>query len=111
MNNEKKKRMSLAEKWESLTFADNYIFCKVLEDNPDVTKEILELLLDIKIDHIEQPRKENSLQVDFMSKRIQTGALILKSRHPTFQILQNGPDTTRGLWMWTIYNVAKTIRS
>ena len=67
---EKKKRMTLAEKWESLTFADNYIFCKVLEDNPDVTKEILELLLDIKIDHIEQPRKENSLQVDFMSKGI-----------------------------------------
>ena len=46
------------EKWNSLTLANNFIFCKVLEENPDVCKELLEMLLDIKIDRIEQPKSE-----------------------------------------------------
>lgn len=56
MQNENK--LSSAEKWEKLTFADNYIFCKVMETNPDVCKEMLELLLNIKIERIEIPKTE-----------------------------------------------------
>ena len=48
-----KHKLSPAEKWERLTFADDFIFCRVLEKNLDVTKEILELLLDIQIDRVE----------------------------------------------------------
>ena len=58
------------EKWESLTLADNFIFCKVMEDNPDVCKELLEMLLEIKIDRIEKPVSERNFKVDFDSKGI-----------------------------------------
>ena len=34
--------------WEELTFTDNFIFCKVMEDE-SLCKELLETLLDIKI--------------------------------------------------------------
>lgn len=47
------KKLTLAEKWEKLTFSDNYIFCKVMELNHDVCKEMLELLLNIEIERIE----------------------------------------------------------
>lgn len=32
-------KLSPAEKWKRLTFADNYIFCKVMETNSDVCKK------------------------------------------------------------------------
>ena len=30
--------------WEELTFADNYLFCKILESEPEICRQILELL-------------------------------------------------------------------
>lgn len=40
----------------------NFIFCKVLEENPDVSKKLLEMLLNIKIDRIEKTCSEYSLK-------------------------------------------------
>ncbi len=33
--------------YEELTIADDFMFCKILQDNPDLTKELLELILDV----------------------------------------------------------------
>ena len=75
------KNLSPAEKWESLTFANNFIFCKVLEDNPDITKEILELLLDIQIDHIEQPASQKEVCVVHSDGNLSAGpSLALSSK-------------------------------
>lgn len=35
--------------YEELDFTDDFMFCKVLADNPDICKELLELILGIKI--------------------------------------------------------------
>mgnify|MGYP004500358583 CR=1 FL=1 len=59
-----------AEKWERATLADNFIFCKVMTANPDLCKELLELLLNIKIERIEIPVSERSFKVDYDSKGI-----------------------------------------
>ena len=59
-----------AQKWERLTLADNFIFCKVLEDNPEVCRHLIEILLNIKIDRIEKPAAEKSLKTDFISRGI-----------------------------------------
>ena len=40
-----------SKKWEDLTIADNFIFCKVME-NESLCKELLEILLGIKIEKI-----------------------------------------------------------
>lgn len=58
------------EKWEDLTLANNFIFCKVMEDNPDVCKQLLELLLNIKIERLERADAEKSLKIDYMSRGI-----------------------------------------
>ena len=63
-----KKRLSPAEMWESLTFADDFIFCRVLEKNLDVAKEILELLLDIQIDRVELSSAQKDCKTDYLSK-------------------------------------------
>ena len=57
------KNLTPLEKWERMTLADNFIFCKVMEENPEVCKELLEMLLDIKIDRIETPKSEYFIKV------------------------------------------------
>ena len=63
-------KLPVFEKWEDLTLANNFIFCKVMEENPDVAKELLELLLDIKIDRLERPQSEKHFKTDFVSRGI-----------------------------------------
>ena len=41
------------EKWKNATIANNFIFYKVMRNNPEVCKELLEILLEMEIDHIE----------------------------------------------------------
>ena len=53
--------MMYFKKFEDLTFADHYIFEKVLHENQDICQELLEMLLKIKIDHIEYPEIEKTI--------------------------------------------------
>ncbi len=57
------------EKWEHATIANNFIFYKVMHNNPDVCKELLEILLQIKIDHIDMKQEETVL-VDYGKKGV-----------------------------------------
>ena len=59
----------LAEKWKNATIANNFIFYKVMHNNPDVCKELLEILLQIKIDHIVM-QTEETIEVDYDKKGI-----------------------------------------
>ncbi|MBQ3670316.1 MAG: hypothetical protein II921_02420, partial [Treponema sp.] len=47
------KNLSPEEKWESLTFANNFLFCRILESEPEICRRILEILLHIKIERLE----------------------------------------------------------
>ena len=58
------------DSWESLTIRDNFIFSKVMETNPDLCRRIIEIILDIKIDHIEYLEREQTLQTRLDSKGI-----------------------------------------
>ncbi len=61
--------LKLEEKWKNATIANNFIFYKVMRNNPDVCKELLEILLQIKIDHIEM-QTEETIEVDYGKKGV-----------------------------------------
>lgn len=63
------KELSPEKKWEQATIANNFIFYKVMRNNPDVCKELLEILLEIKIDHIDM-RQEEEVAIDYGKKAI-----------------------------------------
>ena len=67
--NETNREQTPEEKWEKATIANNFIFYKVVHNNPDVCKELLEILLQIKIDHIEM-HTEESVQIDYDKKGV-----------------------------------------
>ena len=63
------KEQTLEEKWQNVTIANNFIFYKVMYNNPDVCKELLEILLEIKIDHIVM-RQEEEIAIDYGKKGV-----------------------------------------
>ena len=67
--NESQMSLTPQEKWERATIANNFIFYKVMRNNPDVCKELLEILLEFKIERIEMSQEE-VVDIDFASKGI-----------------------------------------
>ena len=63
------KELTPEEKWEQATIANNFIFYKVMRNNPDVCKELLEILLEMEIDHI-QMKQEETVEIDYGKKGI-----------------------------------------
>ncbi len=47
----------LIEEWNTMPFSKNFMFCKVMENEP-LCRYALEILLGIKIDHLEYPEQE-----------------------------------------------------
>ena len=68
-NDNKNDELNLEAKWKNATIANNFIFYKVMYNNPDVCKELLEILLQIKIDHITM-HTEESIEVDYGKKGV-----------------------------------------
>ncbi len=64
------KTKSSTKSWEELTFADNFLFCKILESEPELCRQLLELLLHIKIDHLEVPQMERTMQEGIETKSV-----------------------------------------
>ena len=62
--------------WDELTFADNFMFCKILESEPEICKRLLELLLHIEIDHLEAPSAEHTMQESPDSKSVRFDVLV-----------------------------------
>ncbi|WP_318720864.1 Rpn family recombination-promoting nuclease/putative transposase [Treponema sp.] len=60
---------TLEQKWQNATIANNFIFYKIMRNNPDICKELLEILLEFKIDHIEM-RQEEEVAIDYGKKGI-----------------------------------------
>lgn len=56
--------------WDELTFANNFLFCKILESEPDLCRRILEILLRIKIERLEVPQSERTMQESPESKTV-----------------------------------------
>lgn len=55
--------------FEQLTFSDDWMFQKVMQ-NPQICTELMERLLHIKIDHIEYPELEKAIKPYYTSKGV-----------------------------------------
>lgn len=62
--------MTKKKQWQDLTIADNFIFGKVLENDPTTCKLLLETILGFKIDSIEYPEREKTIEARHDSKGI-----------------------------------------
>ena len=89
--NQNNSELTPEQKWEQATIANNFIFYKVMRHNPDVCKELLEILLEMQIDHIEM-RGEETVEIDYGSKGIRLDVYDKNESH-AFNIEIQSTDT------------------
>ena len=53
----------MPKSYNELSFIDDFMFCKILSTNPDLTKELLEIILDIKILEIRFPEPQKTIEI------------------------------------------------
>ena len=77
----KKEMLTLEQKWESLTLANNFIFYKVMRHHPKECQHLIEMLLGIKIEHMEMSNEE-TIEIDHDSHgiRLEDGKTKLNDR-------------------------------
>ncbi len=59
----------MKKKYEDLTFADDFMFCKVMKDEK-ICSQVVETLLDIKVEHIEYLNSHQDAKQDFRSRGV-----------------------------------------
>ena len=83
--------LSPEEKWKRATIANNFIFYKIMRNNPDVYKELLEILLQMKIDHIDM-KPEEQIAVDYGKKGVRLDVYAVGSTR-AFSLEMQSTDT------------------
>ena len=51
------------KRYEELTFTDDFMFCKVLEQNEELCRELVELILDTKIEIVKGIRRQQPIEI------------------------------------------------
>ncbi|WP_026526380.1 hypothetical protein [Butyrivibrio sp. VCD2006] len=49
--------------YEELCFADDFMFCKILQENEDLCKELTELILNRKVGSFVKSEKQKTIQI------------------------------------------------
>jgi len=90
-NMDLEEKLTPEEKWERATIANNFIFYKVMRNNTDVCKRLLEILLEMEIDYIEMSSEEE-INIDFQSKGIRMD-VYAKNQKECFNVEMQATDT------------------
>lgn len=83
--------LTTEEKWERAGLTDTFIFYKVMTENPDTCRRLLELLLHVKIEKIEI-LGEKSLGIDTEAKGIRLDVYV-KDEERVFDVEMQVKDT------------------
>ena len=76
----------MAKRYEELTFTDDFMFCKVLQNNPDICKELTELILGRKIGDIISPENQKAIQITGDSHGVRFDVYFEDDRDTIFDI-------------------------
>ncbi len=74
------------EIYENLEFTDDFMFCKILENNLDLCKELLELILELKIKKVECISKQKAIEITSDGKGIRLDVYVEDDNNTVFDI-------------------------
>ena len=60
----------MAKKYEELTFKDDFMFCKILEQNPALCRELLEMVLDKKVGELSCVNRQKPIEITANGKGV-----------------------------------------
>ena len=94
-------KISVKKDWDSVTIKDNFIFGKTMEMNPEICRQLLEKILNIKIKSIEYPEREKVLEMRIDSKGIRVDVYVQDNQNRSYDIEMQVADSD---------NIAKRMR-
>lgn len=62
--------MAIKKEYSELRFIDDFMFCKILTSRPELCKELLELILEIKIKKIKFPESQKTIEQTYSGRGI-----------------------------------------
>ena len=74
------------KEYEELLFTDDFLFCKVLENNEDICEELLELILGKKIRKINYLAKQKVIDITSDGKGIRLDVYLEDDENTVFDI-------------------------
>ena len=89
------------QKWLDASIKDNFIFGKTMELYPDLCRQLIELILNIKIKEISYPEREKTIEARTDSKGIRLDVYVQDDRNRSFDVEMQISDSD---------NLAKRIR-
>ena len=85
-----KKRVLIMKKrikeYNKLDFTDDFMFCMILENNLELCKELLELILDIKIKKVELANSQKRIDLTYDGKGIRLDVYVNDSENTVYDI-------------------------
>ena len=82
----------MAKSYEELTFADDFMFCKIMESNQDLCRELTELILGRKIGGILTIDKQKPVEVTADGRGVRFDIYMMEDNQTVYNIeMQAGP--------------------
>jgi len=79
-------RKNYGEMYDQLKFTDDFMFCKILENNPEICKELLEVILGIKIKKVESVSKQKEIRVKSDGKGVRFDVYVEDADNTVFDL-------------------------
>ena len=76
----------LAKKWLNVSIKDNFIFGKTMELYPDLCRQLLELILNVKIKSISYPEREKTIEARTDGKGIRLDVYVQDDENRSFDV-------------------------
>ena len=76
----------MAKNYDELTFTDDFMFCKVLENNPEICRELLEMILNVKIRKIVCTNKQKTIEITSDGKGIRLDVYLEDAENTIYDI-------------------------
>ena len=77
---------SIQKQWSEASFNNNFVFSKTLELFPDICKQIIELILNIKVNRISYPEREKVIEARTDSKGIRLDVYVQDDFNRSFDL-------------------------
>jgi predicted transposase/invertase (TIGR01784 family) len=78
--------------YESLSFANNFMFAKVMR-NPVLCRKLLEVILDVEIEKIEYPEEEKVIDIAADAKSVRLDVYVKDDKNTVYNVEMQATDT------------------
>lgn len=82
----------MSENWSDLRISNDFLFGKVMR-NQTVCKKLIELILDIQIDHIEYPENQKVIDLTADARSIRLDVYVKDGQNTVYDIEMQATDT------------------